>query len=495
MANTFTWLPFYKELSDWLFKKQNDQSELISILKKIGITGFRDGTEKGKPIELNEIDPFTFLSYLNKFHSNERRVEILQDLRKELEFECQVPTDVTGLPTIHPMKVHLFPWKTTRGKDDITALWDLFRQAKEGKIEEQLFQTVLDIKSVGKGKLSIVLFYTNPEKFVPLDSNTSSYLRKKKLSYTYDSFASYEKLSEEAIRTLGKKPWEISCDAYDLIPENETSTTIGSIRTLFERLEGELEDTEDYHIFYRGQSDKKYGLLPSIYREEALIQNEDKIFRDIIVQCPTDFKGSTSTFEKLVKMQHYSLPTRLLDITTNPLVAMYFACDDDEVDGKLFRFEVKTSDIKYFDSDAVSVVSNIAKRPIDFSIEKLRDLDREEFNYQTDIAYLLHEIKYEKPHFQDVIDSKDIERVFCVKPMFDNPRIIRQSGAFFLYGIDGDKSKPAILKFDYKTYIISKTQKKKIRKQLEALGIDKSTLFPEVEHVAEHIKEKYHITK
>lgn len=226
-----------------------------------------------------------------------------------------------------------------------------------------------------------------------------------------------------------------------------------------------------------------------------MIQNEDKIFRDIIAQCPTDFKGSTSAFEKLVKMQHYSLPTRLLDITTNPLVAMYFACDDDEVDGKLFRFEVKTSDIKYFDSDAVSVVSNIAKRPIDFSIEKLRDLDREEFNDQTDIAYLLHEIKYEKPHFQDIIDSKDIERVFCVKPMFDNPRIIRQSGAFFLYGIDGDKSKPAILNFDYKTYIIGKAQKKKIRKQLEALGIDKSTLFPEVEHVAEHIKEKYHITQ
>ena len=179
------------------------------------------------------------------------------------------------------MKVHLFPWKTTRDKDDITALWDLFRQAKEGKIEEQLFQTVLNIKSVGKGKLSIVLFYTNPEKFVPLDSYTSSYLRKKKLSYTYDSFASYEKLSEEAIRTLGEKPWEISCDAYDLTPENEASTTIGSIRTLFERLEGELEDSTDYHIFYRGQSDKKYGLLPSIYREKALIQNEDKIFRDM----------------------------------------------------------------------------------------------------------------------------------------------------------------------------------------------------------------------
>ena len=81
MDNKFTWLPFYKELSNWLLGKQNSQLELISKLKEIGITGFRDGTEKGKEITLQEIDPFTFLAYLNKFHSDERRVEILQDFR------------------------------------------------------------------------------------------------------------------------------------------------------------------------------------------------------------------------------------------------------------------------------------------------------------------------------------------------------------------------------------------------------------------------------
>ena len=77
------------------------------------------------------------------------------------------------------MKVHLFPHKSTRNKYDINVLWELFGQVKEGKVDERLFQTALNIKSVGKGKLSIVLFYVNPEKYVPLDSNTSSYLRSK----------------------------------------------------------------------------------------------------------------------------------------------------------------------------------------------------------------------------------------------------------------------------------------------------------------------------
>lgn len=160
MDNKFTWIPFYKELSDWLLEKQNSQPELISTLKDIGITGFRDGTEKGKEITLQEIDPFTFLAYLNKFHSDEKRVEILQDLRHKLNFSCPEPTDVSGIPTTHPMKVHLFPWKTIRGNNDINVLWELFGQVKEGKVDvNALFDALCKLSNKSKNTFTQFLAY------------------------------------------------------------------------------------------------------------------------------------------------------------------------------------------------------------------------------------------------------------------------------------------------------------------------------------------------
>lgn len=91
MDKKFTWIPIYKKLSDWLIEQKKNQPKLIDTLKEIGITGFRDGSERGKEIALEEIDPFTFFSYLNKFHSDERRVEILQGLRRKLNLNCPKP--------------------------------------------------------------------------------------------------------------------------------------------------------------------------------------------------------------------------------------------------------------------------------------------------------------------------------------------------------------------------------------------------------------------
>lgn len=48
METKFTWIPFYKELSDWLFGKQNRQSELISTLKETVLPVFEMVQKKAK---------------------------------------------------------------------------------------------------------------------------------------------------------------------------------------------------------------------------------------------------------------------------------------------------------------------------------------------------------------------------------------------------------------------------------------------------------------
>ncbi len=78
--------------------------------------------------------------------------------------------------------------------------------------------------------------------------------------------------------------------------------------------------------FYRGHADKDWVLLPSIFRTPNGVEKEHLLFRDMVAHEPQSFSECKSALDYLVQMQHYGLPTRLLDMTMNPLVALYFAC-------------------------------------------------------------------------------------------------------------------------------------------------------------------------
>ena len=256
----------------------------------------------------------------------------------------------------------------------------------------------------------------------------------------------------------------------------------------------------DSEVYFRGHSDIEYRLAPSIYRNKRSIANEHNLYKEFILRTPTDFLNEKSALEKLVKMQHYGLPTRLLDLTTNALVALYFACSSKgKRDGNVVVFKIPKNDIKYYDSDTVSILSNIAKRPSSFSVDKIRGLGIKEFNEQDQIAYLLHEIKEEKSYFQSIINPKDIERVVAVKVKQSNNRIIKQSGAFLIFGVDGKKNKPAILPNEWilnlelkgVDFRIDNESKETILDELNAVGINESTLFPELENQAKYLKKYY----
>ena len=52
----------------------------------------------------------------------------------------------------------------------------------------------------------------------------------------------------------------------------------------------------------------------------------------MIASYPNFFSDCTTALDYLVVLQHYSFPTRLLDFTENPLVALYMACATEKSD-------------------------------------------------------------------------------------------------------------------------------------------------------------------
>lgn len=82
--------------------------------------------------------------------------------------------------------------------------------------------------------------------------------------------------------------------------------------------------------FYRGHANRDWELLPSIFRTPNGVEKEHLLFRDMVAHEPQSFSECKSALDYLVQMQHYELPTRLLDVSTNPLVALYFACQSAE---------------------------------------------------------------------------------------------------------------------------------------------------------------------
>ena len=122
--------------------------------------------------------------------------------------------------------------------------------------------------------------------------------------------------------------------------EVEAGTTLSSvISSLREHFAFNSE------TWFRGQPRYNHNLLPSIFRQGAgcdCSYDESEMYREFLRRHPDHNSSHKNWLDWLTLMQHFRLPTRLLDWTSNLLVALYFAClgskDKDEDDAAVFAF-------------------------------------------------------------------------------------------------------------------------------------------------------------
>lgn len=299
-----------------------------------------------------------------------------------------------------------------------------------------------------------------------------------------------------ALRRVGIERSGMAIEGDTTLPPPATPTfSITSVAQFIETVLGLPHGGKE--TFYRGHSQRaKYRLEPSLFRKDSEGNRmygdaEDRMYRELLVSNSGDFEGDIYTLDRLVRMQHYSLPTRLLDITSNPLIALYFACKSNLSDpGEVIVFAMASNQIKYFDSDTASCIANLARLPkADKDSMDFRTEDVDGFNSQLAVRRLLHFVKEEKPFFEPRIDPRHLRSVICVKGKHTNDRIAFQSGAFLLFGHDAildEEGTP-----DIAVQRIEVGAKAQVLAQLDQLNINESTVFPYIENSAKYIANRY----
>lgn len=271
---------------------------------------------------------------------------------------------------------------------------------------------------------------------------------------------------------------------------NSLSEYTSEVTGIRERM---LQDGESETLFFRGQCNSVWDIRPSIFRE-SLVSVESRIIKTAKSRVPSEFRECTSPFEELTKLQHYGLPTRLLDLTRNPLVALYFACCSSEK-------VVDNEGIEMYSDGVVYICSGYEESTDSFNSTVLAKIAQIDFDGETTLKLLKDKLGLTEELPAEAF-IKILQGSAFVMPSYNNSRIIRQSGAFLITGSinicqdDEDIWNSVVSKcvrnlneaIDVKRIIIPNEIKEVILDELDLFNINESSLFPELEHQMSHVK-------
>lgn len=241
---------------------------------------------------------------------------------------------------------------------------------------------------------------------------------------------------------------------------------VNSVKEYLEYMDHFKKYGAEGNFYFRGQLSRFTNMKPSVARKQEYFQDEDEIYN-------RNSDPSKSTIQNLAKMQHDGIPTRLLDFTTDPLVALFFATNDK-------KNKREDSSVYIFirpNSDANSLNVRLSAFVATQNTKKLADIVAK-FNLNFHESVKLEEAK-------EILSKGLFIRPDTVVDK-DNYRMQEQKGTF---AIPGNKIKKGIIKdiipFEnegsYEEIVIPFECQDEIREQLKhvANGYTSSRLFGE----------------
>ncbi|MGE0810168.1 MAG: FRG domain-containing protein [Immundisolibacter sp.] len=153
---------------------------------------------------------------------------------------------------------------------------------------------------------------------------------------------------------------------------NNSYDTVGSLPEYLSRVEESY--TGRYSALFRGHRCDDWDLTPRIARTRfrrryTSVQEAERRMLDEFERQSTPHIGNrymASAWDRLAIAQHHGLPTRLLDWTTNPLVALWFAVEMPPERGKdaaVWAFDAEESDYANVDEDPFALPKTLIYRP------------------------------------------------------------------------------------------------------------------------------------
>lgn len=215
-------------------------------------------------------------------------------------------------------------------------------------------------------------------------------------------------------------------------------------------------NTSEHGKIFRGVANFEFELIPSIGRGtkkgtlgdvkalEKTMMDEFKRLSNSILESNTK-----TEFEWLFLAQHYGLPTRLLDWTTNPFVALFFAINDkNEKDGVVYMTKQHIQD-----------------------------------NYELFDPYMADYLKGIKSVFQIQPHQGD---VIFIRPRYTDTRYLNQKSVFSCHA--NPDTILDVKKLDIEIINIPYRFKQLLRDRLRIIGISESFLYPGLSGIASEVR-------